>query len=177
MTETFVALKLLIDNWRWAGVPFYLRTGKRLPKKVSEVSVHFRKVPHMLFSGVSDRIHRNFIAIRIQPEEGISLRFGSKVPGMKIRVQPVKMNFEYGGSFASSSPDAYERLLLDCITGDMTLFTHEQEAFHSWQLIDGIRDSWVSGPTPEFPNYSPGTWGPDEADQLLLRDNRKWRRL
>ncbi len=176
-TETFVALKVLIDNWRWAGVPFYIRTGKLLAKRISEVSIHFRSVPHRLFKDVSEQIKNNFLAIRIQPEEGISLLFESKVPGLRVRLQPVKMSFDYGGSFGAPSPDAYERLLLDAVMGDMTLFTHQEEAYRSWKFIGEIMEGWDRLPPPAFPNYEPGSWGPDESDLLLAREGRIWRRL
>ncbi|MFA4985388.1 MAG: glucose-6-phosphate dehydrogenase [Candidatus Brocadiia bacterium] len=176
VTETYVALKLLIDNWRWAGVPFYIRTGKRMPKRVSEVSVHFKPVPHFLFRDVAEQMKDNLLALRIQPEEGISLLVECKVPGLKIRLQPVKMDFDYGGAFGAPSPDAYERLLLDAISGDMTLFTHEDEAYRTWTFLEGIMAGWAKLPPPMYPNYAAGSWGPDEAEQMLAQDARTWRR-
>ncbi len=175
-TETFVALKMFIDNWRWAGVPFYIRTGKRLPRKVSEVSIHFKQVPHALF-GRSGPPGANMLALRIQPDEGISLLFEAKVPGVKVRLRPVKMSFDYGGSFGGPLPDAYERLLLDAVSGDKTLFIHEEEAYRSWEFLEGIMEGWRREGPPPFPNYAAGTWGPQEAEELLARDGRKWRKL
>ena len=172
-TETFVALKMFIDNWRWAGVPFYIRTGKRLPRKVSEVSIHFKRAPHALF-GRSGPPGANMLALRIQPDEGISLLFEAKVPGVKVRLRPVKMNFDYGGSFGGPLPDAYERLLLDAVSGDKTLFIHEEEAYRSWEFLEGIMEGWRRAGPPPFPNYAAGTWGPREADELLaVKDNEQ----
>ena len=175
-TETFVALRVFVDNWRWAGVPFYLRAGKRLPKRVTEVALTFRQVPHRLFDGGAAVPDPNNLALRIQPDEGIALRFDSKVPGPDPRIQPVAMEFRYGTSFGQEPPEAYERLLLDAILGDPTLFIRRDEVEASWAWIDAIEAGWgASGRTPA--PYSAGTWGPAESDSLLERDGRSWRRL
>ncbi len=177
-TETYCAMKLNVDNWRWAGVPFYLRTGKRLPKKVSEVAIQFKEVPHRLFAGGGGpTFDTNVLALRIQPDEGIALKFGSKVPGYDIKIRPVKMDFQYGTAFAEAQPDAYERLVLDCMLGDPTLFIRGDIAEEAWKLVMPILDSWKDGPPTIFPNYEAGTYGPRAADLLLERDGREWRRL
>ena len=173
LTETFVALKFFVDNWRWAGVPFYLRSGKALPKRVTEVALHFKEVPHRLVVGDGSAVGPNVLAIRIQPDEGISLKFGSKVPGPMMEVHPVSMEFRYGTSFGVEPPEAYERLLLDCMLGDATLFTRGDEVEASWRWIGRIHRAW-SGIT-EVPLYEAGSWGPREADELLARDERSWR--
>ena len=177
MTETFVALKLFIDNWRWAGVPFYLRTGKRMPRRVTEIAIQFKRVPHPLFRGAAaESLEPNVLAIRIQPDEGISLKIAAKVPGPQIRLRSVNMGFLYGTSFLVESPDAYERLLLDCMLGDSTLFTRRDETEAAWRPITAILEGWAEAPPPLFPNYEAGTWGPPEADEFLARDGREWRR-
>jgi glucose-6-phosphate 1-dehydrogenase len=179
--ETFAALKLHIDNWRWAGVPFYLRAGKALPKRVTEIAIHFKRAPHSLFNDASSRgrlaDEPNVLTIRIQPDEGISLKFFSKVPGPTTDVLPVPMEFRYGTSFGAEPPEAYERLLLDCLLGDGTLFTRGDEVETSWAWIDRIEKAWAANlPAPEFPNYASGTWGPAEADRLIENDGRVWRK-
>jgi glucose-6-phosphate 1-dehydrogenase len=177
-TETYVALKLAIENWRWAGVPFYLRTGKRLPKRMSEIAIQFKAAPMMLFGDApTNDIETNTLAIKIQPDEGITLKFNSKVPGQVNQIRPVTMDFRYGSSFGVSSPEAYERLLLDCMLGDGTLFTRRDEVEASWSLITPIHQGWQDGPAQPFPNYEAGSWGPASADELLARDGREWRRL
>jgi len=177
-TETYVALQLFIDNWRWAGVPFLLRTGKRLPKRVSEIAIQFRSAPLMLFdSGPLSDIEPNVLAIQVQPDEGITLRFDSKVPGQANQIRPVTMDFRYNAAFGVESPEAYERLLLDAMLGDSTLFTRSDEVEASWSLITPIHQGWESNPPPAFPNYDAGTWGPKEVDKLLEREWRAWRRL
>ncbi len=177
-TETYVALKIYINNWRWQGVPFYLRTGKRLPKRVSEIAVQFREVPHLLFlPEMSGGIQPNVLALRIQPDEGISLRFEVKRPGPAVQVRSVNMDFQYGEAFGVRTPDAYERLLLDAMLGDQTLFTRADEVDQAWQVMEPILEAWSHQPPPQFPNYEAGTWGPAEADALLARDGRRWRRL
>jgi glucose-6-phosphate 1-dehydrogenase len=177
-TETFAAIKLCVDNWRWAGIPFYLRSGKRLPKRVTEISIHFRQPPLLLFGqSAASVIEPNVLALRIQPDEGISLRFGSKVPSPTIMVRPVKMDFYYGTSFGGGPPDAYERLLLDCMLGDSTLFTRHDEIELAWSLITSIIEGWQQAPPPPLPNYEAGIWGPREAHDLIERDGRRWRRL
>lgn len=177
-TETYVALKLFIENWRWAGVPFLLRTAKRMPKRASEIAIQFRHVPLLLFdtNPMSD-IEPNVLAIKVQPDEGISLRFDSKVPGQVSQIRPVTMDFRYNASFGVESPEAYERLLLDAMLGDSTLFTRSDEVEASWSLISPIHAGWNSSTAPELLHYEAGTWGPAEADALLGRTWRAWRRL
>ncbi len=176
-TETYVALRLFIENWRWAGVPFYLRSGKALPRRVSEIAVQFRSAPTMLFADTPvNAIEPNVLAIKIQPDEGISLTFGSKVPG-QAQIRPVSMDFRYGTSFGVASPEAYERLLLDCMLGDGTLFTRRDEVEASWALLTPILQGWAAAEPLPFPNYEAGTWGPAAADAFMARDGRAWRRL
>jgi glucose-6-phosphate 1-dehydrogenase len=180
MTETYVALRVLIDNWRWADVPFYVRVGKRLPKGGTEIGIHFKNAPGVLFnrdqSGVRDG-SQNVLVIRIQPDEGVSLRMQSKVPGASVRIQPVKMDFNYGTSFGKASPEAYERLLLDAMAGDATLFARRDEVEEAWRFIDEIEEAWVGENQPGLTFYPSGSWGPTEADQLIEGDGRAWRRL
>ncbi|HCP90916.1 MAG TPA: glucose-6-phosphate dehydrogenase [Spartobacteria bacterium] len=177
-TETFVALRLYIDNWRWSDVPVYMRVGKRLPKSGTEISVHFKQAPAVLFNKEAVTLGQNVLVIRIQPDEGISLRMQAKMPGTSFRIQPVKMDFHYGTSFGKASPEAYERLLLDAMSGDATLFARRDEVEEAWAFIDIIEDAWAA--KKEAPNlffYPAGSWGPEEADDLLARDERTWRRL
>jgi glucose-6-phosphate 1-dehydrogenase len=175
-TETFVALKLEVDNWRWAGTPFYLRTGKRLPKRETEISVTFKRAPLALFQHLDpDAMTPNTLAIRIQPNEGISLKVVAKVPGQGYDLQPVFMDFLYGSSFSTQSPDAYERLLLDVLLGDSTLFTRRDEVEASWTIMTSILDAWQRMQPPDFPNYQAGTWGPAAARELIEGDGRTWR--
>jgi glucose-6-phosphate 1-dehydrogenase len=177
--ETYVALKLQIDNWRWAGVPFYLRAGKALPKRVTEIAIHFKRAPHAIFGqAIRGRLadEPNVLSIRIQPDEGISLKFFSKVPGPTMELLPVPMEFRYGTSFGAEPPEAYERLILDCLLGDGTLFTRGDEVEASWTWIDRIEKAWKALPPPQFPNYAAGTWGPPEADRLIESDGRVWRK-
>ncbi len=178
-TESYVAMRLFLDNWRWAGVPFYLRAGKRLPKRVTEVALVFREVPHQLFRGeAGPRASSNVLALRIQPDEGITIKFDSKVPGPNPRRQPVTMEFRYGTSFGAEPPEAYERLLLDAILGDSTLFIRRDEVEAAWAWIDPLEEAWARGIDGErLPEYASGTWGPSEADVLLSGDGRAWRRL
>jgi glucose-6-phosphate 1-dehydrogenase len=177
-TPTFVALKLAIDNWRWKGVPFYLRTGKRLPKKVSEISIHFREVPLLIFQSAAQQANPNILSMRIQPNEGISLRFEAKMPGPDLRTRTVEMDFSYGSSFGNVSADAYNRLLLDCMLGDQTLFTRADEVEEAWRLVTPIVNAWDAPTDPSsIPQYEAGTWQPAEAELLLERDDRAWRRL
>jgi glucose-6-phosphate 1-dehydrogenase len=174
--ETFVALKLEIRNWRWAGVPFYLRHGKRLPKKVTEVAITFREAPRVLFpSGLTESLAPNTLVLRIQPDEGISLTFGAKVPGPTETIRNVTMDFDYGASFGVESPEAYERLLLDALLGEATLFTRRDEVEAAWTLFDPMLKQWDEATS--IPTYEAGTWGPKEADDLLAADGRHWRRL
>src|SRR5213596_4188336 len=175
-TETFVALRLFIDNWRWADVPIYMRVGKRLPKSATEISVHFKKAPPVLFN--KELCDQNVLVIRIQPDEGISLRIHAKVPGASFRIEPVKMDFHYGTSFGKASPEAYERLLLDAMSGDATLFARRDEVEQAWAFIDPIEEAWhAKKDVPELFFYPAGSWGPEAADDLLARDGRAWRRL
>ncbi len=176
-TETFLAARFQIDDWRWSGVPFYLRTGKRLPKRATEIAIQFKGVPHRLFRDAATDPEPNLLAIRIQPDEGILLRFGSKVPGLGLDIRTVTMDFTYGSAFSVDSPDAYETLLLDAMLGDASLFTRADEVEAAWSIVTPIVGSWISGPAPELPNYASGTWGPDAADSLIERDGRRWRRI
>jgi glucose-6-phosphate 1-dehydrogenase len=175
-TETFVALRLFIDNWRWADVPIYMRVGKRLPKSATEISIHFKKAPAVLFNKAL--CDQNVLVIRIQPDEGISLRIHAKVPGASFRIEPVKMDFHYGTSFGKASPEAYERLLLDAMSGDATLFARRDEVEEAWAFIDPIEEAWhAKKDAPGLFFYPAGSWGPEEADDLLARGGRAWRRL
>lgn len=177
-TETYAAMRVDIDNWRWAGVPFFIRTGKRLPKKVSEVAIRFKDVPHRLFDRElgSQPIDANVLALRIQPDEGISLKFGSKVPGHDIRIRPVKMDFQYGNAFGAAPPDAYERLVLDAMIGDPTLFIRGDVAEEAWKLVMPTLEVWADE-KPKFANYAAGSYGPSAADDLLEVEGAQWRRL
>ena len=175
-TETYIALKLFIDNWRWAGVPFYLRTGKHLPRRVSEIAITFHKAPHPPFAtAVTESLEPNVLAIRIQPDEGITLKTTAKVPGPSMRLRSVNMGFLYGTSFLVESPDAYERLLLDCMLGDSTLFPRRDGIEASWVPITQILEGWDRAGATEIPTYPAGTWGPEEADRFMERDGRQWR--
>ncbi|GAA4084927.1 glucose-6-phosphate dehydrogenase [Nonomuraea soli] len=175
-TETYAALKLEIANRRWAGVPFYLRTGKRLGRRVTEVAVVFQRAPHLPFSKDDTEIlGQNALVVRVQPDEGITVRFGSKVPGTAMEVRDVSMDFAYGESFMESSPEAYERLLLDVMIGDPPLFPHQREVELSWKILDPVEEFWATQGQPE--DYPSGTWGPPSADAMMARDGRTWRRL
>ncbi len=175
LTETFVALKLFIDNWRWAGVPFYLRTGKRMARRLTEIVVQFKRAPFMLFRKTQvDRLVPNVLVIRIQPDEGISLRFDAKVPGPTVRIGTVDMDFQYADYFGNAPSTGYETLLHDACAGDATLFQRADNIELGWNVVQMILDVWKSLPTSAFPNYDSGTWGPAEADALLTRDGREW---
>ena len=175
-TETFVALKLYLDNWRWAGTPFYLRTGKRLPKRASEIVVQFKRVPHLPFSGTAAAgLEPDALVLRVQPDDGITLQFGAKVPGPTMQLRTVNMDFLYGSSFLVESPDAYERLILDSMLGDRTLFMSATEVEQAWAFVTPLLEAWQRT-VPQFPNYAAGTWGPAAAEQLVRRDGRQWRR-
>jgi len=176
-TETFVAARLFVDDWRWAGVPFYLRAGKRLPKRATEIAIQFKQVPHALFKESNAAPEANLLALRIQPDEGILLRFAAKVPGLGLDVRSVNMDFTYGSAFSVDSPDAYETLILDALLGDASLFTRADEVEKAWGIVTPIIDAWADGPAPVFPDYAAGSWGPDGADALLARDGRRWRRI
>ena len=174
-TETYAAVKLELDDWRWGGTPFYIRTGKRLPKRATEIAIEFKRPPYLSFGREAlEVLDANLLVLRIQPEEGISLRFRSKVPSPGLRIRSVSMDFHYGASFGGEILDAYERLLLDCLLGDATLFTRVDEVESAWSIIDPIEEGWAMH-VPDFPNYEAGTWGPKSADILLARDGRVWR--
>ncbi len=176
VTETYVALKFQIDSWRWADVPFYVRSGKHLPKRVTEIAIQFKKTPHHLFANPSlDSLDQNNIVIRVQPDEGISLKFSSKIPGSSMRMRPVTMDFRYGSSFGGHLADAYTRLILDCMLGDPTLYARGDSVEIGWQLITPIHQGWVSNKESKVYNYPAGTWGPKEADEMLARDGKRWR--
>ena len=175
-TETYVAAKLYIDNWRWADTAFYVRTGKRLPRRETTLAIQFKRAPHPPFEIDSeDALRPNVLLIHIQPDEGVSLTMSAKVPGQGMTIRPVHMDFSYGGHFRSNLPEAYERLILDCMRGDATLFTRADEVEEQWKLVDSMVGGW-SRDRPVFPNYAAGTWGPMAADELLNRDGRSWRR-
>lgn len=174
-TDTYAAIKLEINNRRWAGVPFYLRTGKRLGRRVTEIAVVFQRAPYLPFdSYATEELGQNALVIRVQPDEGVTVRFGSKVPGTSFEVRDVTMDFAYGESFTESSPEAYERLILDVLLGDANLFPRHQEVELSWGILDPIEEYWDTHGKPA--QYSAGTWGPTEADEMLARDGRSWRR-
>jgi len=175
-TETFAALKLELDNWRWAGVPFYLRTGKRLPRKSSQISIQFRDAPLHLFACTAMQpCAPNLLTLRLQPDEGIGLRFIVKQPGLEVTGEPVEMDFSYGSSFEKKTAGAYETLLLDCLEGDRMLFAQGNWVEAAWGLLDPLLEAWVGDPPGDFPNYAAGAWGPEKARQLLERDARDWR--
>ncbi|HSX27051.1 MAG TPA: glucose-6-phosphate dehydrogenase [Chlamydiales bacterium] len=176
--ETYTAIRFFIDNWRWAGVvPFYLRGGKRLPKRGTEIAIIFKDAPGVLFQLQEQKHDRNVLAIRIQPDEGIALKINCKVPGPTSPIQPVKMDFRYGSYFGQSPPEAYERLIWDCILGDSTLFARSDEVAHSWQILTPILNYWRAHPPKNFPNYASGTWGPEKANEMMAKDHRTWRIL
>jgi glucose-6-phosphate 1-dehydrogenase len=178
MTETFAAFKLVIENWRWAGVPFYLRAGKRMARQLTEITIQFKEPPHLLFGNQGagcSKLQPNLIAMRIQPDEGISLRFSAKVPSPNMEVCPVVMDFNYAEAFGKSSANGYERLLLDAMLGDSTLFAHRDGVEATWALITPILEQWAAQKPKDFPNYAVGSWGPKAADDLLARDGRSWR--
>ncbi len=177
-TETYVAMKLTVDNWRWAGVPFYLRTAKRLAKRHTEIAIQFKSTPFELFrSSAFHKLHSNTLVIRIQPVEGISLSFGAKIPGAVLRVGSVDMNFEYSKYFGADAHTGYEVLLYDCMIGDATLFQRADMVEAGWSVVDPILDVWAALPPRKFPNYAAGSWGPKAADELLERDERHWRTI
>jgi glucose-6-phosphate 1-dehydrogenase len=176
MTETYVAAKLYVDNWRWADTPFYLRTGKRLARRETTIAIQFKRAPHPPFEELSvERLKPNVLIVHVQPDEGVSLAIGVKVPGQGMTIRTVHMDFLYGGAFRTGLPEAYERLILDAMLGDATLFTRIDEVEEQWALVDAIVAAWARD-RPAFPNYSAGTWGPTAADELMERDGRAWRR-
>jgi glucose-6-phosphate 1-dehydrogenase len=180
-TETYAALRLEIENWRWAGVPFYIRAGKRLARRVTEISIHFKLPPQLLFKDAQGKgaegIRPNVLSMRIQPDEGITLQFGAKVPGPTMTISKVNMDFSYAQAFGQSSANGYERLLLDAMFGDATLFAHRDGVEATWALMTPILETWAKDPIRDFPNYAAGTWGPATADALMKSDGRKWRKL
>jgi glucose-6-phosphate 1-dehydrogenase len=177
-TETFVAMKLFIDNWRWSGVPFYLRHGKRLPKRGSEVAIQFKDVPQVLFNQNPEvPLEPSVLSLRVQPEEGMAMRIASKLPGPKVRIYPVQMEFNYSASLGGTPPEAYERLLLDVMAGDATLFLRKDAVETAWKFVMPILDHWHSQRVRDLPEYQVGTWGPVEADRIIVPDNRQWRAL
>ena len=173
-----MALKLNIDNWRWAGVPFYLRTGKRLAQRHTEIAIQFRRTPFELFRKAPyHKSHVNTLVIQIQPTEGIALSFGAKIPGPLLRVGSVDMSFEYSKYFGADAYTGYEVLLYDCMIGDQTLFQRADMVEAGWTVVDPVLDVWRALPPRRFPNYASGTWGPSESEQLLAQDDRQWRRI
>jgi glucose-6-phosphate 1-dehydrogenase len=177
MTETYVAAKLYVDNWRWADTPFYVRMGKRLARRETTIAIQFKRAPHPPFEETSaEGLRPNVLLVHVQPDEGVSLAIGAKVPGFGMTIRTVHMDFLYGGAFRTGMPEAYERLILDTLLGDGTLFTRADEVEEQWLLVDTIVASWQRD-RPGFPNYAAGTWGPPSADDLLRRDGRSWRRL
>jgi glucose-6-phosphate 1-dehydrogenase len=175
-TETYAALKLQIDNWRWAGVPFYLRTGKRLEKRVSEIAIRFRRTPHMIFRRSPEGVDANELVIRIQPDEGIALRVVAKTPGPDVKLGPVTLDFHYGEVFGGQTPEAYERLLLDALHGDATLYARGDWVEQAWKILAPVLEAWEHGPMPSFPNYEAGSWGPAQADTFIAQDRGTWRK-
>jgi len=175
LTETFVAAKLFVDNWRWADTPFYVRMGKRLARRETTIAIQFKRAPHPPFDDGGEGLRPNVLLVHVQPNEGVSLAIGAKVPGQGMTIRTVHMDFLYGGAFREGLPDAYERLILDAMLGDATLFTRSDEIEEQWALVDAIVAFWQRD-RPSFPNYAAGTWGPAAADELLHRDGRSWRR-
>jgi glucose-6-phosphate 1-dehydrogenase len=175
MTETYVAAKLFVDNWRWADTPFYIRAGKRLARRETTIAIEFKRAPHPPFEEMdSEGLRPNVLVVHIQPDEGVSLEFTAKVPGQGVMLRTVHMDFLYGGTFRTGIPEAYERLILDCLLGDATLFTRADEVEEQWSLVDAIVAFWKRD-KPSFPNYAAGTWGPAAAHELVRRDGRQWR--
>jgi glucose-6-phosphate 1-dehydrogenase len=174
-TETYAALKLFVDNWRWAGVPFYLRTGKRLARRASEIVIQFRRTPHMIFRRHPEGVESNVLVVRIQPDEGVSLTVAAKVPGPTLRLRPVMLDFRYGEVFGGQPPDAYERLLLDAINGDATLYARGDWVEQAWEILAPVLAAWAPRPGTTIPTYEAGTWGPPEADAFIARDGFSWR--
>jgi glucose-6-phosphate 1-dehydrogenase len=176
MTDTYVAAKLYVDNWRWADTPFYVRMGKRLPRRETTIAIQFKRAPHPPFEETSaEGLRPNVLLVHVQPDEGVSLAIGAKVPGQGMQIRTVHMDFLYGGAFRTGMPEAYERLILDTLLGDGTLFTRSDEVEEQWLLVDSIVAAWQRD-RPGFPNYAAGTWGPPSADDLVHRDGRSWRR-
>jgi glucose-6-phosphate 1-dehydrogenase len=175
--DTFIAMRLFLDNWRWAGVPFYIRAGKRLPKRATEIAIIFKDAPGVLFQENGRKNDPNVLVMRIQPDEGIAMKINCKVPGPSSPIQPVKMDFRYSSYFGQSPPEAYERLIWDCILGDSTLFARADEVEQSWNILTPLIQHWNEHPSADFPNYPSGSWGPQKADEMIQKDNRSWRIL
>jgi glucose-6-phosphate 1-dehydrogenase len=177
-TETYVALKLWLDSWRWAGVPFYIRTGKRLPKRTTEIAIQFRRPPLHIFKRVSPTpISPDLLMVNVQPDEGISIRFETKLPGTRMQLAPVMMSFRYGSAFGTPVPEAYETLLLDAMLGDPTLFARHDFVEASWALITPVHEAWAAAKARDIPTYEAGEWGPREAEAMMAADHRRWRTL
>ena len=177
-TETYVALRLFLDSWRWAGVPFYVRTGKRLPKRTTEIAIQFRRPPLQIFKQISPTpVAANLLIVNVQPDEGISLRFDAKLPGTRMQLAPVMMNFRYGAAFGSDVPDAYETLLMDAMLGDATLFARHDFVEAAWRLVTPVHERWDADRASAIPSYEAGEWGPPEADALMERHGHRWRTL
>jgi glucose-6-phosphate 1-dehydrogenase len=175
MTETYTAAKLFVDNWRWADTPFYVRTGKRLARRETTIAIEFKRAPHPPFEeSAAEDLRPNVLVVHVQPDEGVSLEIAAKVPGQGLSLRTVHMDFLYGGTFRTGLPEAYERLIIDCLVGDATLFTREDEVDEQWAIVDAIVSAWARD-RPAFPNYAAGTWGPPSADELMRRDGRAWR--
>jgi glucose-6-phosphate 1-dehydrogenase len=177
MTETYAMITMYFDNWRWAGVPFYVRSGKRLAKRVTEIAIQFKSAPHQLFGAGAGAVTPNQLIIRVQPDEGITMRFAAKVPGQATRVRDVNMDFRYGASFGVQLAEAYERLILDCILGDSTLYARRDMTERSWEIVMPILNEWAARRDDvTFPNYEAGMWGPEKSFEILERVGRRWRR-
>jgi glucose-6-phosphate 1-dehydrogenase len=174
--ETYVAMRCFVDNWRWSGVPFYVRAGKRMARRVTEIAVVFNEVPHALFRTQDGGIPPNVLSVRVQPDEGIALRFISKEPGQQTILRDVAMDFRYGSAFGSNTPEAYERLLLDSMRGEATLFTRRDEVEEQWAYVDRVLEAWTADGNPPPPTYAAGSWGPEAAEDLLAKDGRRWRK-
>jgi glucose-6-phosphate 1-dehydrogenase len=174
-TETYAALRLIVDNWRWAGVPFYLRTGKRLKKRASEIAIRFHRTPHMIFRRGPAGVEPNTLVIRIQPDEGMALTVAAKTPGPDLKLGPVRLDFRYGEVFGGEPPEAYERLLLDAIHGDATLYARGDWVEHAWQLLEPVLEAWAEDPAVPLCGYEAGSWGPAEAEAFIARDGGAWR--
>jgi glucose-6-phosphate 1-dehydrogenase len=177
VTPTYAAIRLMVDNWRWQGVPFYLRSGKRMPRRATEIAIQFQEPPHLMFPlPPGEKLEPNVLAIRVQPNEGIALRFEVKVPGIDVKMVPVDMSFDYAESFGSTTHEAYETLLLDCMLGEATLFTRADEVEAAWTVVDPILEHWEGRKAEHFPNYAAGTWGPEVAEEFIHRMGAEWRR-
>jgi glucose-6-phosphate 1-dehydrogenase len=177
-TETFAALKLTMDNWRWAGVPFYVRTGKRLTAQHTEIAIQFKRAPIIMFKDTDvEQLEPDMLVLRIQPNEGIQMSFGAKVPGPAMKVGIVNMDFCYEDYFGNKPATGYETLIYDCMNGDATLYKHADTVEKGWEIVQSVMDVWAALPPRDFPNYAAGTWGPKAAGDLLKRDGRRWRRI